>query len=183
MADTATDFAAKFPALRETMSKSQLTNLQARLQTLAVAAGDKIAVAGTTNDSLYFIFSGTADIQLTDEGRVVTVGTLGPGQWFGEIGLVEPGPASADVRAREDCELMVLPQADYVALQKEDPGAASHLLQVLSLNMAARLRESANQLLKNAGEGQFQVETIQPDRPGWVRKLAAVLAGAGEAGS
>jgi len=183
MADVATDFAAKFPTLRETMSGAELKDLHERLQSLTVDAGEKITVAGSVNDDLFFILAGSADIQLADEGRVVTVGTFGPGQWFGELGLVDPGPASADVCAHERCELMVLRQADYVAFQKEDPRAVSHLLQVLSMHMAERLRESAKQLLKNAGDGKFQIETISQERPGWVRRLAAVLAGAGEAKS
>jgi CRP/FNR family cyclic AMP-dependent transcriptional regulator len=73
-----------------------------------------IVRAGDSTDSLYVIISGNARVQVSDtEGREVILTLLGPGECFGEMGLIDGSPRSADVVASEVCELLVIAKADF----------------------------------------------------------------------
>jgi CRP/FNR family cyclic AMP-dependent transcriptional regulator len=73
-----------------------------------------IVRAGDSTDSLYVIISGNARVQVSDaEGREVILTLLGPGECFGDMGLIDGSPRSADVVASEVCELLVIAKADF----------------------------------------------------------------------
>jgi len=73
-----------------------------------------IVRAGDSTDSLYVIVSGGAKVLNSDaEGREVILTLLGPGEFFGEMGLIDGSPRSADVVANEPCELLVIASADF----------------------------------------------------------------------
>jgi CRP/FNR family cyclic AMP-dependent transcriptional regulator len=55
------------------------------------------------------LISGGAKVLNSDEeGREVILTLLGPGEFFGEMGLIDGSPRSADVMATETCELLVI---------------------------------------------------------------------------
>ena len=73
-----------------------------------------IVRAGDSTDSLYVIISGNARVLNSDaEGREVILTLLGPGEFFGEMGLIDGSPRSADVVAAEPCELLVIAKAEF----------------------------------------------------------------------
>lgn len=73
-----------------------------------------IVHAGDHTDSLYVIVSGGAKVLNSDaEGREVIITLLGPGEFFGEMGLIDGSPRSADVVANEACELLVIGKGDF----------------------------------------------------------------------
>ena len=73
-----------------------------------------IVRAGDNTDSLYVIISGNAKVLNSDaEGREVILTLLGPGEFFGEMGLIDGSPRSADVVASEACELLVIAKAEF----------------------------------------------------------------------
>jgi ABC-type lipoprotein export system ATPase subunit len=63
------------------------------------APGETIIHEGEPNDVLYLIAEGDVEIMLGENGRHQTVARLGPGQYFGEVGLLHPGRAIASVQA------------------------------------------------------------------------------------
>jgi CRP/FNR family cyclic AMP-dependent transcriptional regulator len=79
-----------------------------------VARNTVIVRAGDSTDSLYVIISGNARVQVSDaEGREVILTLLGAGEFFGEMGLIDGSPRSADVVSSEVCELLVIAKADF----------------------------------------------------------------------
>jgi CRP-like cAMP-binding protein len=71
---------------------------------------------------------------LTRKGRTIT--RLLPGDFFGEMAVIDGGPRSATVVADEDVDCLVLKQVDFRAMVEGDPSIAWHLLETF----AARLR-------------------------------------------
>lgn len=71
------------------------------------------------------------------------VGTLNPGDFFGEMALLDGYPRAAAVRAATDCECLVLTRWDFLAEVRGNIQVALAILPVLS----RRLRECENQLL------------------------------------
>ncbi|HET6379999.1 MAG TPA: cyclic nucleotide-binding domain-containing protein [candidate division Zixibacteria bacterium] len=85
--------------------------------------------------------SGT-DMMIVVRGRVGVerdgqrLNTLGPGEFFGEIALVDGGPRTATVTAEEPTTLLVLPRREFHTVMDEFPDFARQVLTAL----ATRLR-------------------------------------------
>ncbi|PIV75507.1 MAG: histidine kinase [Rhodobacteraceae bacterium CG17_big_fil_post_rev_8_21_14_2_50_65_11] len=86
-----------------------------------VTAGELIYTHGQRLDALYLIIRGRIDV--TDaSGEIVS--TLGPGNSFGERGLMRDGCAATSARAAEDGELLTIPATTFRALVAEHPRVA-----------------------------------------------------------
>jgi CRP/FNR family cyclic AMP-dependent transcriptional regulator len=76
---------------------------------------------GDDTDSVYFIISGLVKVFLADdEGNEVSIGSLKPGEYFGEMAL-EPGSRSASVIALEPTTLAIVRMADFRNFLRSHP--------------------------------------------------------------
>jgi CRP/FNR family transcriptional regulator, cyclic AMP receptor protein len=92
----------------------QLRMLATVVTRKSVARGATIMVAGDPTDSLYIILSGRLKVMMSDaEGKEVILSILGPGEFFGEMGLIDDSPRSASVVAIEPCELLSIAKRDF----------------------------------------------------------------------
>lgn len=71
---------------------------------------------GDTGDSLFMILSGKVEVIKRFGGEPQHIGTLGPGEYFGEMALLGRRPRSATTRALTTLDLLVLPGSDFSAL-------------------------------------------------------------------
>jgi NADH dehydrogenase len=78
--------------------------------------GEVVFEEGDTGDSLFMILAGQLEVikRVGDEPQCI--GTLGPGEYFGEMALLGRQPRSATTRAETSLDLLVLPGADFSAL-------------------------------------------------------------------
>ena len=73
-----------------------------------------IVHVGDSTDSLFVIVRGQAKVLNRDvEGNEVILTFLGDGECFGEMGLIDGSPRSADVVASENCELLEISKSDF----------------------------------------------------------------------
>ncbi len=78
------------------------------------AAGETIVTEGDEGDKPYLIAEGRAEVSVSDRAGPVPVATLGAGEVFGEIALLEPGRRrAATVAAVEPLLLLALPAEDF----------------------------------------------------------------------
>jgi len=92
---------------------------------------------GDYSDSLYCILSGRVKVFLNDdEGKEVILNVQGPGEYFGELALLDSGPRSASVMALEKCRLSVISKADFEDFLANHAGAQKKIM----LGMVKRLR-------------------------------------------
>jgi CRP/FNR family cyclic AMP-dependent transcriptional regulator len=92
-----------------------------QLRTLATVVGRKsvprtttIMGAGDPTDSLYIVLSGRLKVMMGDaDGKEVILSILGPGEFFGEMGLIDDSPRSASVVTIEPCELLSIAKRDF----------------------------------------------------------------------
>jgi CRP/FNR family cyclic AMP-dependent transcriptional regulator len=95
--------------------------------------------AGEKTDALYIIVSGKAKVVIDDgDGREVTLTTIGPSEFFGEMSLVDEKPRSASVEALEACEVLYISKPAFMACLKDNFDAAMLILR----NVVGRLREA-----------------------------------------
>jgi len=79
-----------------------------------VTRGSIIMAAGDPTDSLYIVLSGRLKVMMSDaDGKEVILTIIGPGEFFGEMGLIDDSPRSASVVAIEACELLAITRRDF----------------------------------------------------------------------
>lgn len=94
-------------------------------------------------DTLFMILEGRVRVTiLGDDGREVILSVLGPGDFFGEIALLDNEPRSATAIAAEDSELLLLQRNEFQGAMSENPSISGALIRVLS----ARLRRANHQI-------------------------------------
>ena len=96
--------------------------------------GTVIAREGEPGIGLFVIADGTAEVTIGGAKRA----SLGPGEFFGEIALLDGGPRTATVTATSDVKLLGLTEWVFRGLMQEHPTIAVKTLQA----MAGRLRNA-----------------------------------------
>lgn len=104
-------------------------------------AGEKAVVQGEYGKSMYLLLEGQADVVGSDEktGQEIVFAKLNPGDIFGEIALVEPGPRSADIRAVEPIKYMEIDWEGLKRIQNIYPRIGGKLFLNLSRILGQRL--------------------------------------------
>lgn len=115
-----------------------------QLDRIAQAAHPRVFMPGTiiVNEGddahgLYVIQSGSLKVFLVEEnGRELTLSLLWPGEYFGELALLDSAPRSASVMTRERSELLHISQTAFMGLLEQHPSCA----QVVMKNLVGRIR-------------------------------------------
>jgi CRP/FNR family cyclic AMP-dependent transcriptional regulator len=100
-------------------------------------AGETIIREGAPASALYIILSGKVHFEVA-EGGPVPVATAGPGDFFGELALIEEHPRSATVTADEPTECILFVAWEFTALLKEFPEMAVPLMNALIARLHRR---------------------------------------------
>ena len=115
-------------------SASQLRTIRRQVEEITVDSGTVLCEEGTVGKEFFFIVDGTASVRRN--GR--RIATLGAGQYFGELSLLDRMPRSATVVSESEMTLLVLDQRRFNGLLDAVP-ALSHKLLVA---MSTRIREA-----------------------------------------
>ena len=94
---------------------------------VSVPAGKHLAEEGEYAYDLFIIKDGSADV--IQDGN--TVATLGQGEFFGEMGVLERAPRNATVVAKTPMTLLTLSSWDVKRLQSKSPEAMQQLQEVI----------------------------------------------------
>jgi CRP-like cAMP-binding protein len=101
---------------------------------LKVPEGQHLADEGEYAYDLFIIEDGTAEV-IQDEK---TVAELGPGEFFGEMGVLERAPRNATVIAKTPMTLLTLTSWDVKRLESKSPEAMQQLQEVIEQRRAAQ---------------------------------------------
>ena len=94
--------------------EEQLRMLTVVVTRKSVSRSTTIMAGGDATDSMYIVLSGRLKVMMSDsEGKEVILAILGPGEFFGEMGLIDDSPRSASVVAMESCELLSVTKRDF----------------------------------------------------------------------
>lgn len=141
---------ANIPLFAE-LESTELAALSRLLKTRSVAANDTIFWIGDSGDELFIVESGAVQVSYPDEqGREVTLAVLRPGQFFGDLSLLDGGARTATARATDPTVLLSLSRRDFIDFLKAHPSAAVEVLGVLG----HRQRETLERLrsVRNVNE-------------------------------
>ena len=105
--------------------------------------GDRIVEQGLKSNALYIILSGRARVLASDSrGREVILATLQPGDYIGEMSLIDNEPHSATVRAEVQTDVLMLGRSEFARCMPESSSMAYAVMRVL----VQRLRHSVRNI-------------------------------------
>ena len=130
--DAYLDHLASIPLFRA-LNRKELQKVARASDETTVPEGRVLVEQGATGRECFVIVDGTATVKRN--GRKVA--TVGPGDYFGELALLDHGPRTATVEADTKLTVLVLGQREFSAVIDEVPGLAHKLLG----SLAARIRD------------------------------------------
>ena len=113
--------------LFSTVAAEDLSSLARLAQERSFAGGERIVVEGEIGDELYLVMSGSVEVMR--EGGVTT--TLGPGEAFGELSVLDAGPRTATVTAVGETEVLAVTSEEFYEILYEQAEIAEGVIRML----------------------------------------------------
>jgi CRP/FNR family cyclic AMP-dependent transcriptional regulator len=137
-----------------------------RLEVVTFVAGHVVFNRGDPGDALYVVRKGVVEMWFkNDTGERLVLETARPGDFFGELSLLDGGPRTASALVKEDVEALVIDRADLDEFFHLRPAAALDFLAATG----RRLRETTNLLRHPASRDINEEDADQRTR---VMKIA-----------
>ena len=129
------------------LDAEQLEHIAAAGEVERFVPGEEVVGEGSLGDALYLVLSGKVEVSKSGH----PLAALDPGEFFGEMAMLEPVLRSATVTAVAPSYLSRLPYNAIQGLVTTDPGAAMALLIHIVKTLSERLRR-ANETLASVGQ-------------------------------
>ena len=182
-AEEALELIARVPLFEE-LSRSELERIADVAIPRSFPKGVRVFHEGDRSDACYIVRKG--DLRVTREhsdGRAIALATLGPGDIFGELAMLDGGTRSASVETLSDCDLLGLPASDVRRVIADHGDIAAKLIVAIT----RRLRETNERVARQSFQtvpsrvagvlAQLIAEEASEERPGiTVRMTQADLA-------
>lgn len=117
-----------------------LASLLPYLEVVRVAPFGTVVNRGEHGDALFMVLEGEVRARVMIEGRESTLTTMGVGECFGELAVVDQGPRSADVIANQPTVLIKVSEAALKKMFAEAPALAAPFMFALTRVIAQRVR-------------------------------------------
>jgi CRP-like cAMP-binding protein len=113
-------------------SQRELEFIAAHTDEVEVTAGRELTTQGARSHTFYVMLDGHADVTVDGEER----DPIGPGDFFGEITMLDQGEGTATITTTSDCRLMVMSHSQFRDVVKSNDAILVTVLEA----MASRLR-------------------------------------------
>jgi CRP/FNR family transcriptional regulator, cyclic AMP receptor protein len=128
------------------ISQPELESLIARAKVEMLDPPASVFEQGGSPDAAYIVLDGEVRIVSTSlEGNLIAYRQVGPGDIFGEIGVLDQLPRTSGATTVQRCALLVIPAGRFLALLENNGVAALHLARTL-----ARRVRTTTQMLEDA---------------------------------
>jgi NADH dehydrogenase len=107
-------------------------------------AGEVVFNQGDLGDNVYVIQSGECDVLREGDGQQNLIATLGPGDYFGEMALLNDVSRNATIRARTTMDVLVVSKNDFEALRSSIPAFGDVFRKLAKDRSAANLEGARN---------------------------------------
>lgn len=121
----------------------ELGHLLQSLHARTYHSGETLFLEGDIGRAVFILESGKVDItRLDDKGRPATIYTVKPGEFFGEMALLEQLPRTASAVAAERSRLYLLYRSKLDGLMHRHPRVGGEIMRHLAQLLSARVRRS-----------------------------------------
>lgn len=117
-----------------------LASLLSYLEVVKVAPFGTVVNKGEHGDALFMVLEGEVRARVMVGGKETTLATMGVGECFGELAIVDQGPRSADVIANQPTVLIKVSDAALKKMFAEAPALAAPFTLALTKVIAHRVR-------------------------------------------
>ena len=129
------------------LSARDAQELSKRTHSRHVPAGHVLFQEGDAGDGLYGILAGRVAFTVDSaQGKELILNVLGPGEFFGEIALLDCKGHTATAVVRDACHLLFISRKAFMAFFADKPEAMSRIIELL----CARLRRSTEYIADTA---------------------------------
>ena len=129
--------------LFENLTDADLNSLAEVTQVRTFPKDSMIIWARDEGDSLFVTGSGRVKVSVVGkDGREMILSELGPGEFFGDMSLLDGQPRSANVTTLEETEALVIRRPDFLRALQTYPSIAVQLM----VTLASRLRKADHQI-------------------------------------
>ena len=160
-----------YPRLVQHMTEKDREYLASVLTLRRISAGQRLLTYGEVSSALILVAEGDLAISLPSERGTMDLGRRGSGRWVGELGVIQPGPASATVDAGTDATLWILTHQDFERMRREAPCAAGRVMEEVSKDVAERLRKLNSVLFRQREDGRLEVVPAHEPPAGGLSRL------------
>ena len=132
-----------------------------------LASGEVLFRAGDPGDSMFIVQSGAVELFVKDTaGQKIVLHTAQPGDFFGELSLLDGGSRTASATSVQDTNVLTLDRDDLLQLFRKRPDAALDMLAAMG-----RMTRKANAMLRERVVKNVN-EEVQEERGGVVLRVA-----------
>jgi CRP-like cAMP-binding protein len=147
---------ARFSQLFGSTPIAQIQPVADRLELRELPAGASLFQRGAPSGELVLVLDGALMASITEGGKRLELTQIGPGEWLGEVGFLDRGPATADVIATAPSRVLVLSADAFDALCDAHPRVARDLLHAICSRLSARVRRTARLLHEQGVSGSWR---------------------------
>jgi CRP/FNR family cyclic AMP-dependent transcriptional regulator len=131
------------------LSSKEIVALAGYMDAYEANLGTTILNEGGMDGCMLLVVSGRVEILKCGSGNAMkTVATIGPGQSFGEMTLIDGEPRSASALAATHVSLLLLSKENFTRLVDEEPKLGAAFLLKLAVSMSRRLRQTTETLVE-----------------------------------
>ena len=130
-------------SLFEGLSDEALAFFDSRVIAEDYESGTVITAEGSLGDSMFIVKSGSVDVILNRKSKdMVKIARLSPGDFAGELSLIDSQPRSASLVAGENTSVLIITRTALMDIHKKDFDAFMKVVVNITRRIGDRLRET-----------------------------------------
>lgn len=136
--------------LFEDIPEDMLEHLTSGIVEIQLKKGKPLFTEGEDAKGVYMVATGKVEVsKKTEDGWKQRIAVFSPGQFFGELSIMEKRTHEAEAHAIEDCSLLLLPKEFFGKMESENVTLALHITKKIAIELSRNLR-MMNQRFLNA---------------------------------
>ncbi|MFH1704067.1 MAG: cyclic nucleotide-binding domain-containing protein [Nitrospirota bacterium] len=140
--------ALKQQSLFSDIDSEGLEKLSKSVEKLSLKKGEQLFKEKDDTRGVFLLHSGKVEIsRVTADGWRQTLTVVTPGDFFGELSILERRHHVASAVAVEDAELFLIPKEEFDRLMEQDTKLACYILKKIAMEMSKKLRRTTDKFL------------------------------------
>lgn len=138
----------KKQGLFEDLTKAQLNNLLEVIEDISLRKGETLFKESDDTRGIYLVRSGAVEIsKTTSDGWKQKLAVFKPGQFLGELAVMEKRKHEATATALEKTDLLLLTKDAFDKMEKDKPKLALAITKKIAISMSKNLRRMNEKFL------------------------------------
>jgi CRP-like cAMP-binding protein len=134
----------------ESLSEESRAALDAAGEITALPEGAYLVKQGDPQERLCFLLDGKLSASCRSDNSIVELGKIMPGESIGEMNVIDPRKASADVKAVRPSRVWTISREALEVFMEENPDTGMKLMRALAALLCRRIRKNTDRMLRQA---------------------------------